>query len=399
MATDAQAAATGARSSFRGVHARPRRWLDDYALFQALRVAPLAAAVVGMAGAARTPRPDRRCASAEGVSRRRSTTGSTCSGSRRSSGRGARRACRPLQVFGDVPFMISADSPDVWTRQREFRFDATVGVPPDAFSETGQDWGLPPWRWDVMARERLRVDAAARARAPRSCSTASGSITSSACIAPTSARSDKSVTPFFAPPDEADAARARRNARRRSTRTAAPRSSRKISAPCPTSSARRCSGCSVPGFKVMRWERHWAAPGHPFIDPAEYHEMSVATTGTHDTEPLVSWWEIAGCQAGTSRDPAAARRCSAILRRRRHRSRRCSARCSTRHRGSRSSPSRILRLARSHQHAGAGQRRQLDVAAAVAGRPAAAKWLTHARRAETRWRSGRSHRGAAIRQR
>ena len=47
--------------------------------------------------------------------------------------------------------MISADSPDVWARQHEFRFDATIGVPPDAFSETGQDWGLPPWRADVMA--------------------------------------------------------------------------------------------------------------------------------------------------------------------------------------------------------------------------------------------------------
>jgi hypothetical protein len=39
----------------------------------------------------------------------------------------------------------------VWARQHEFRFDATIGVPPDAFSETGQDWGLPPWRADVMA--------------------------------------------------------------------------------------------------------------------------------------------------------------------------------------------------------------------------------------------------------
>ena len=36
--------------------------------------------------------------------------------------------------------------------QHEFRFDATVGVPPDAFSETGQDWGPPPWRWEVMAQ-------------------------------------------------------------------------------------------------------------------------------------------------------------------------------------------------------------------------------------------------------
>ena len=63
----------------------------------------------------------------------------------------ARRRAWPVRVFGDLPFMISADSPDVWARQNEFRFDATIGVPPDAFSETGQDWGLPPWRMDVMA--------------------------------------------------------------------------------------------------------------------------------------------------------------------------------------------------------------------------------------------------------
>ena len=62
----------------------------------------------------------------------------------------ARRRAWPVRVFGDMPFMIAADSPDVWARQREFRFDATIGVPPDAFSETGQDWGLPPWRAHVM---------------------------------------------------------------------------------------------------------------------------------------------------------------------------------------------------------------------------------------------------------
>ena len=63
----------------------------------------------------------------------------------------AKRLAWPVRIFGDLPFMNSADSPDVWARQHEFRFDATIGVPPDAFSETGQDWGLPPWRWDVMA--------------------------------------------------------------------------------------------------------------------------------------------------------------------------------------------------------------------------------------------------------
>ena len=49
----------------------------------------------------------------------------------------------------------------------------------------------------------------------------------------------------------------------------------------------------VPGCKVFRWERHWDQPGHPFVDPAEYPVRSMATTGTHDTEPLVTWWRDA----------------------------------------------------------------------------------------------------------
>lgn len=77
----------------------------------------------------------------------------------------ARRLAWPVRVFGDLPFMVSGNSPDVWARQDEFRLDASVGVPPDAFSETGQDWGLPPCRWDVMAANDF---AWIRARARRS---------------------------------------------------------------------------------------------------------------------------------------------------------------------------------------------------------------------------------------
>ncbi len=49
----------------------------------------------------------------------------------------------------------------------------------------------------------------------------------------------------------------------------------------------------VPGFCVFRWERHWHVDGQPFRDPAEYPPTSVATSGTHDTEPLIVWWEQA----------------------------------------------------------------------------------------------------------
>ena len=47
----------------------------------------------------------------------------------------------------------------------------------------------------------------------------------------------------------------------------------------------------VPGFRVLRWERHWHAEGQPFRDPADYPAVSVAASGTHDTEPMMTWWD------------------------------------------------------------------------------------------------------------
>ena len=49
----------------------------------------------------------------------------------------------------------------------------------------------------------------------------------------------------------------------------------------------------VGGYKVLRWERHWHMPGRPFVSPSEYPARSVATTGTHDTEPMAVWWDEA----------------------------------------------------------------------------------------------------------
>ena len=46
---------------------------------------------------------------------------------------------------------------------------------------------------------------------------------------------------------------------------------------------------NVPGFRVFRWERFWHLPDQPFRDPAEYPVISVATSGTHDTESMAAW--------------------------------------------------------------------------------------------------------------
>jgi 4-alpha-glucanotransferase len=46
-------------------------------------------------------------------------------------------------------------------------------------------------------------------------------------------------------------------------------------------------------MKVMRWERNWHAAGHPFHDVTSYPEVSVATSGTHDTDTMAEWWDSA----------------------------------------------------------------------------------------------------------
>ncbi|HEX6852779.1 MAG TPA: 4-alpha-glucanotransferase [Candidatus Polarisedimenticolaceae bacterium] len=66
---------------------------------------------------------------------------------------------RGIRVMGDLPIYLALDSVDVWARQDLFRLDeegrptVVSGVPPDYFSATGQLWGNPIYRWDLMERD------------------------------------------------------------------------------------------------------------------------------------------------------------------------------------------------------------------------------------------------------
>jgi 4-alpha-glucanotransferase len=64
-----------------------------------------------------------------------------------------------VRIIGDIPIFVAYDSADAWAHQELFYFDAqgkptlVAGVPPDYFSATGQLWGNPIYRWDVIARD------------------------------------------------------------------------------------------------------------------------------------------------------------------------------------------------------------------------------------------------------
>jgi 4-alpha-glucanotransferase len=62
-----------------------------------------------------------------------------------------------IQIIGDIPIFVAHDSADVWSNPELFYLDASgmpsfvAGVPPDYFSPTGQLWGNPLYRWEVHA--------------------------------------------------------------------------------------------------------------------------------------------------------------------------------------------------------------------------------------------------------
>lgn len=64
-----------------------------------------------------------------------------------------------IEIIGDVPIYVAGDSADVWANPEQFYLDENLnpievaGCPPDAFSDDGQLWGNPLFRWDVMKKD------------------------------------------------------------------------------------------------------------------------------------------------------------------------------------------------------------------------------------------------------
>ena len=202
----------------------------------------------------------------------------------------ARERAAPVRLFGDFPFMVAEDSADVWAHQHLFRFDALVGVPPDAFSATGQDWGLPAYRWDVMERED---HAWLRQRVRRSARLFDGyRLDHLVGFYRTYSRRAGEMEGQFDPPAESEQLA---QGERLMTMFKSGRS--QIIAEdlgvVPDFVRESLTRMNIPGYKVFRWERQWDLPGQPFKDPSCYPELSVATSGTHDTETLATWWREA----------------------------------------------------------------------------------------------------------
>ena len=201
----------------------------------------------------------------------------------------AARAAAGIRFFGDLPFVVGADSADVWQHQEKFDRELSVGTPPDAFSAEGQDWGLPAYRWDRVERDDF---AWLRARARRGTELYDGyRVDHVIGFYRTYVRDADRVGRFT--PEEPEEQKALGRKIMQVFQASGAAILAEDLGTVPDFLRESLNELGVPGYKVLRWERAWQTHGHPFLDPRGYAALSVTTTGTHDTESLAEWWDAA----------------------------------------------------------------------------------------------------------
>jgi len=205
--------------------------------------------------------------------------------------RALHQACRQrgIRIVGDVAIFVSYDSADVWCNPELFYLDSELrptvvaGVPPDAFSETGQRWGNPLYRWDVLrsrgyewwvARMRWALSQCDIVRIdhfrgfekyweiPASC--------------PTAIQGKWQLGPgddFFHT--------------LRQALGELPLIAEDLGYITPEVHALR-DRHQLAGMRVLQWG--FGDPGAHFFLPHRFHNNVVVYTGTHDNDTTVGWW-------------------------------------------------------------------------------------------------------------
>jgi len=279
---------TGRGAALAGYLSRERWWLDDYALYRAVAEALDTPAWRDWS----PPLRDRDARALDEARRqlarpvlRHQFLQWIAEGQWQEAKRAA--AAHGVAVFGDMPFMVGANSPDVWARPAEFMFDVSLGVPPDAFSDEGQDWGHPTYNWQAIAATDF---AWIRQRARRMAALFDGYRVDHLVGLYRTFGRPAAGEPFFNPSGEAAQTAQGEHILGILLATGATIVAEDLGL-VPDFVRASLARLGVPGCKVLRWERDWHLAGHPFLEPAAYPEASAALSGTHDTETMAEWWD------------------------------------------------------------------------------------------------------------
>jgi 4-alpha-glucanotransferase len=200
-------------------------------------------------------------------------------------------------LMGDIPFLVSRDSADVWSEREIFNLELSSGAPPDMYFANGQRWGMPPYRREVIEKtnfdyfrkkliyaenfyDMYRIDHFV-------------GFFRLWTIDMDESEDTAGLKGMFDPPDEwnwEETGRKLLDAMRDGPEML----------PCAEDlgTVPDCSGkvlweYGIPGMDVQRWKKE---ADNCFLKADGYRWLSAATVSTHDSSSVVEWWHN---EAGT----------------------------------------------------------------------------------------------------
>jgi len=264
-------------------------WLDDFALFRALRERYEGAAWETWPEELRWCQPEAlRQAATQLASRIRFAQYLQWIAAEQWQQVRAHARRRGVLIKGDLPFVCGRDSADVWAHPELFDLSSSAGAPPDDFSASGQAWGLPLYKWDEMQRQDYRWWRR-RARQAQELYDLFRIDHVIGLYRTYAMPVCEGGTSGFVPADASE-----QLAQGRALMSAILEEAGGVDGviaedlgTVPQWARESLSELGIPGYKVLRWEQR----DGKYIDPRSYAPSSVATSGTHDTVTLATWCE------------------------------------------------------------------------------------------------------------
>jgi 4-alpha-glucanotransferase len=203
-----------------------------------------------------------------------------------------------VELMGDLPFVVCTESADVWSHASQFQLHMSLGAPPDAYSDEGQDWGLPPYDWLAMEADdlswvRARTRQAARLYDRFRADHVVGYFRQWTKPLATASAQRKTGKQGRFDPEDTDAQRARGGRvlgvmleeLARGEHVEPPRALAEDLGMVPPFVREVLGELSMPGYRVLPWEKDDAI----YRDPESFPEESIVSWSTHDTAPILAW--------------------------------------------------------------------------------------------------------------
>jgi 4-alpha-glucanotransferase len=200
---------------------------------------------------------------------------------------------RNVLIMGDLPFLVSRDSADVWAHRKYFKLDFSSGAPPDMYFAMGQRWGMPTYNREMMevdnfayVKEKLHFAENFYDMYRIDHFVGFFRLWSIAVDCPVE---QGGLNGLYDPPDEHLWEKTGKKLLDVMVENSKMMPCVEDLGTVPSCSPKILWEYGITGMNVQRWVKDFNNSEN-FINPEEYRINSVATISTHDSSTIIDWW-------------------------------------------------------------------------------------------------------------